>query len=406
MTSLPVPPNPQTVSGALFRVNSLGSASEKLFSRLYRGIRTRNTASAPPPVPTPAPASDEELRRLQGVLAALDDGIVMQDNEGRVVLINTAARELLGSIKTFWQSELGMLFASYRAVAATEAGISPLSEPTRVQVNNRIIGARLGAVADEDGVRLGTIIVLRDITKDALSERLKDRFVTAITHELRTPMTVIKGISEVLIAQAENGTNSSSKLLQTLSRNVDVLDRMIVELLDISELNDENFTVERAPINLEELIWNVVRGMRHDVTRAGLDVTVMIRDTGALRIAGDDRRLRWAMGHLLQNATRYTESGGHIVVTAFIGTDRRSSRYGMVQVADTGVGIGERDLPHIFERFYRGEARTPSGKLIDPRGLGQGLFIAQKITEAHGGYVSVSSQPGQGSVFTMALPTL
>lgn len=402
MTTLPIPPNPQTLSGALFRVNSLGAASEKLFSRLYRGIRTRNTA----PAPTPDPVSDEELKRLQAVLAALDDGIVMQDNEGRVVLINAAARELLGSIKSFWQSELGMLFASYRSVAAAEAGISPLSEPTRVQVNNRIIGARLGAVADEDGTRLGTIIVLRDITKDALSERLKDRFVTAITHELRTPMTVIKGISEVLIAQSENGTPSSPKLLQTLSRNVDVLDRMIVELLDISELNDENFTVEKAPVNLEELIWNVVRGMRHEITRAGLDVSVMIRDTAALRIAGDNKRLRWAMGHLLQNAARYTEAGGHIVVTAFIGTDRRSARYGMVQVADTGVGIAERDLPHIFERFYRGEARTPSGKLIDPRGLGQGLFIAQKITEAHGGYISVSSQPGQGSVFTMALPTL
>ncbi|PJF25687.1 MAG: hypothetical protein CUN53_11515, partial [Phototrophicales bacterium] len=401
MTAFPVPPNPQTVGGTIFRVNSLGSASEKLFSRLYRGIRTRSASAVPASAATPDPASDEELKRLQAVLAALDDGIVMQDNEGRVVLINRAARELLGSIKTFWQSELGMLFASYRSVAAAEAGISPLSEPTRVQVNNRIIGARLGAVADEDGVRLGTIIVLRDITKDALSERLKDRFVTAITHELRTPMTVIKGISEVLIAQSENGTPSSPKLLHTLSRNVDVLDRMIVELLDISELNDENFTVKKAPVNLEELIWNVVRGMRHEITRAGLDVTVMIRDAGALRIAGDDMRLRWAMGHLLQNAARYTEAGGHIVVTAFIGTDRRSSRYSMVQVADTGVGIAERDLPHIFERFYRGEARTPSGKLIDPRGLGQGLFIAQKITEAHGGYVSVSSQPGQGSVFTM-----
>jgi signal transduction histidine kinase len=401
MTSLPIPPNPQTVSGALFRVNSLGSASEKLFTRLYRGIRTRNTAAAPTP---PDPASDEEVKRLQAVLAALDDGIVMQDNEGRVVLINAAARELLGSIKTFWESELGRLFASYRSVAAAEAGISPLSEPTRVQVNNRIIGARLGAVADEDGVRLGTIIVLRDITKDALSERLKDRFITAVTHELRTPMTVIKGISEVLIAQSKNGTPASPKLLQTLSRNVDVLDRMIVDLLDISELSDENFTVEKAPVNLEELLWNVVRGMRRDIARAGLDISVMIRDTSALRIVGDDMRLRWAMGHLLQNAVRYTEAGGHIVVTAFIGTDRRSARYGMVQVADTGAGIAERDLPHIFERFYRGEARTPSGKLIDPRGLGQGLFIVRKIAEAHGGYVSVSSQPGQGSVFTMALP--
>jgi signal transduction histidine kinase len=402
MTSLPIPPHPQTVSGAIFRVGSLGAASEKLFTRLYRGIRTRNAAAAPAP---PDPESDEELKRLQAVLAALDDGIVMQDNEGRVVLINAAARELLGSIKTFWESELGRLFASYRSVAAAEAGISPLSEPTRVQVNNRIIGARLGAVADENGVRLGTIIVLRDITKDALSERLKDRFVTAISHELRTPMTVIKGISEVLIAQSESGKPASPKLLQTLSRNIDVLDRMIVELLDISELNDENFTVEKAPLNLEELIWNVVRGMRHDIVRAGLDVSVMIRDTSALRILGDDMRLRWALGHLLQNAVRYTEVGGHIVVTAFIGADRRSARYGMVQVADTGVGIAERDLPHIFERFYRGEARTRSGRLIDPRGLGQGLFIVRKIAEAHGGYVSVSSQLGRGSVFTMALPT-
>ncbi len=141
--------------------------------------------------------------------------------------------------------------------------------------------------------------------------------------------------------------------------------------------------------------------MQPEIKQAGLDITVMVRDQDALRIRGDMQRLRWAVGHLLQNAIRYTEEGGHLVLTA-----SRADGSITVQVVDTGVGISERDLPHIFERFYRGEARTANGKLIDPRGLGQGLFIAQKVSEAHGGYLTAHSESGQGSIFTVVLPTL
>ena len=189
----------------------------------------------------------------------------MQDNEGRLVLVNEAARKLLGSIKAFWQSELGTLFNDFREVTAVDSELSPLSEPTRVQINNRIIGAQLAVVADEDGNRLGTIIVLRDVTREALSERLKDHFITAISHELRTPMAVIKGVSEMIIASE---TLPSRKLLETLSRNVDVLDRMIVELLDISELSSDNFSIRHELLNLEELLWNVVNGQTPEITRA------------------------------------------------------------------------------------------------------------------------------------------
>jgi signal transduction histidine kinase len=103
---------------------------------------------------------------------------------------------------------------------------------------------------------------------------------------------------------------------------------------------------------------------------------------------------------MLQNSIRYTEPGGHIVVTARL-EDAASVA---MQVVDTGVGISEKDLPHIFERFYRGEPRTSAGKLLDPRGLGQGLFIARRVTEAHNGYLSVQSSPGGGSIFTMVMP--
>jgi two-component system sensor histidine kinase BaeS len=127
---------------------------------------------------------------------------------------------------------------------------------------------------------------------------------------------------------------------------------------------------------------------------------VMLRENERMVVVGDDPRLRWALGHLLQNSIRYTEQGGHIVVTASpVPNDQI-----MIQVSDSGVGISEKDLPHVFERFYRGEPRTPEGRLIDPRGLGQGLFIARMVTEAHGGSLSVFSNPGRGSVFTMTLP--
>jgi signal transduction histidine kinase len=144
----------------------------------------------------------------------------------------------------------------------------------------------------------------------------------------------------------------------------------------------------------------VVEGLRPETNRAGVKISIMIRDQGRLALAGDEQKLRWAFGHVLQNSIRYTEPGGVIIVTV----SRASDEALAVTILDTGVGISERDLPHIFDRFYRGEPRTPSGRLLDPRGLGQGLYIARRVFEAHGGYIRVQSRVGQGSLFTITLP--
>jgi two-component system phosphate regulon sensor histidine kinase PhoR len=405
MSAAPPPPDARELGGAIEGVDQLGEASERFFSRMYRSFTRRKPLSVTPVNTSGAldrmlSEREAEVSRLSAVLATIDEGVIMQDTEGRLVLMNEAARSLLGGTKAFWESELGMLFTSAAESDDLDAQISPLSEPTRVQINNRIIGAQVAAVADEQGTRLGTLIVLRDVTREALSDRLKEQFITAVSHELRTPMTVIKGISEIMLEQPED-TPPNRKLLETLSRNVDVLDRMIAELLDISEISADHFIVRADPLDLEELLWSTVMSVAADVRRAGLDVSVMVRNADALSIRGDAQRLRWALGHLLQNAHRYTEPGGHILLTASRTDDEQIA----IQVVDTGVGISERDLPHVFERFYRGEARSPSGKLIDPRGLGQGLFIAHKVIEAHGGYLTVRSQPGEGSIFTLVLPT-
>lgn len=407
-------PPPQSdaaqVSGVLNRVNHLGAATEQLFSRLYNTLnrrtrlreeieraqhlqrRNRQLAQA-------VRKRDAEIERLGAILGSIDEGIIMQDTEGRVVLVNAAARRLLGSQKAFWESELGGLFEAYRDITTLDSELAPVGEPTRVQLNNRIIGAQLAAVADPDGRRLGTMIVLRDVTRATLSDRLKEQFITAISHELRTPMAAIKGMSEVVANQPE-GRPVNRRFLETISRNVDILDRMIVELLDISEMSADAFSVHQHRLNVNELLAHVTQGLEAEVRRGRLEITLMVRDAGALYVTGDDQRLRWALGHLLQNSIRYTEPDGHILVTARLESTARVA----IQVVDTGVGISEKDLPHIFERFYRGEPRTSKGKLLDPRGLGQGLFIARKVAEAHEGYLSVRSAPGQGSIFTMTLP--
>src|SRR5690606_27223940 len=130
--------------------------------------------------------------------------------------------------------------------------------------------------------------------------------VTAISHELRTPMAVIKGMREVVLGQPE-GTPANRRFLDTIGRDVDILDRMTGELLDISEMSADAFSIRQDRLNVQDLLWNVVNGLAPEVTRAKLDVGIMVRDTSSLFVTGDDQRLRWALGHLLQNSIRYTE---------------------------------------------------------------------------------------------------
>lgn len=410
MTNQPPSSDPRELQGILARVNSLGTATEDLFSRLYTSFnrrsqlqqeveKTRALQRRYRRLAALTKQREAEVERLNGILASIDAGVIMQDIEGRIVLINTAARELLGNQRNFWESELGTLFDTYRDITTLDSELAPLGEPTRVQINNRILGAQVAAVANSQGERQGMMIVLRDVTRDALSERLKDQFVTAISHELRTPMAVIKGMSEVVLGQpADQPVNR--RFLETIGRNVDILDRMIVELLDISEMSADAFSIRQDELNVQDLLWNVVNGMEPELNRANLDVGIMVRDAGHLHIIGDDQRMRWALGHMLQNSIRYTEADGHVIITARLEDEGHIA----IQIVDTGVGISDKDLPHVFERFYRGEPRTSQGKLLDPRGLGQGLFIARRVAEAHQGYLSAHSSQETGSIFTMVLP--
>lgn len=417
MTPAPQP-NPQEMNGSLKRIHLLGSATSELFSRLYQGLNRRSQLQqARTELAQTAQQAQElqadnsrlrrmlqerqvEVERLNAILASIDEGIIMQDIEGRIVMMNQAAKEFLGNQKNFWESELGIWFNEFRDISRVDSELVLMDRARRFEVNNRILGAQLAVVADSNGERIGTLIILRDITRATLAERIKDNIITSISHELRTPMSVMRLASEILLGQPEDAP-ANRKMLEKISRNIDVLDRMIIELLDVSEMSSGTFQIQQESVALENLLWEVVDSFEQDIVQVKLDMTFMLRDAERLYLTGDNARLKWAIGHLIRNAIVYNEPGGHIVLAAKLDEHHQQI---ILKIKDTGTGIAEKDLPSIFDLFYRGEARTKSGKRLDPRGLGQGLFIARRVTEAHGGTLTVESRVHEGSTFTLTLP--
>ena len=420
------PEESSEVSGIFKHIHNFGSASESIFRRVYKGlnrrkelerevkrrqlmldmkmVQTENLRSEYENMKRKHRERGSEIERLYAVLGSLDEGIIMQDPNGQVTMMNEAAEKMLGGKKSFWSSPLGTLFNQYKEVTETTAELMPLGESEEMALNDRLVKAQIVAIGDEQNQRMGTIIILKDVTHDALSERLKDGFVTHISHELKTPMTVIKLASELLSAAPEDAP-VNRKMLEKLVNNVDVLDRLVLELLDISEMTAGTFDVQRDPVQIEDMVWDVANGMMPELKDRDIDLFVMTRDMDNVHVTGDDKRLQWALGHLIRNGAVYSEVGGYIAMSVAV-EELDGNDYVTIKVRDGGVGINEKDLPHIFKRFYRGDARTSQGKKLDPRGLGQGLFVAKTISEVHDGFLSVHTKLGIGTEFTMGLPLI
>ncbi|MCY4072756.1 MAG: ATP-binding protein [Chloroflexi bacterium] len=414
---------PTEIGHTVAQVHKFGAASESVFRRLYRGLHRRSDMQEhlrqqQELLLEQARRNEElnrrqrhlqralhsrasELERLHAVLGSVNDGIILQDLNGKVTMMNQAAQIMLGGRKAFWDSALGSLFEQYRAVTQIHAELMPLGESDEIALNHRIVRAQVVAIGDENKRRIGSVIILRDVTHDALAQRLKDGYVSQLAQELETPMSIIKLAGELLNARPEDAA-VNRQLLNKLLFNVDLLDQLVLELLDIAEMNAGSFDVKREAVSVEDFLWSVVRGISVDLQARGIDLLVMTSGISGLQVRGDDKRLQWALGHLVRNGAQYNLRGGYVALAAR--TSAIADRaYVSIRVTDNGVGIGEKDLPHIFKRFYRGDNnRVEAGE--SRRGLGQGLYVATAICEVHGGFLQVRSRLNVGSAFTMGLP--
>ncbi|RLC80239.1 MAG: hypothetical protein DRJ03_05785 [Chloroflexi bacterium] len=353
----------------------------------------------------------EEKKKTEAILASMADGLLVLDAENRVLTANRTAEEMLGFRLGQLQGqpigEERLNSPLWRCVndmaASPEPIMSALVElPDAAQTDSSLsIQARSAKIRDESGAAprqaIGTVIVLRDITALKEVERMKTRFMAGVTHELKTPLAVIRVHANNLSTYHERLPIPKQKeILGTIQKQVILLERSVEDILALTRLDAGAMEIEREPVDLGVLADEIVVSMRPLAEPKQIALRWK-KPAAAVMTIADPRIITRVIRNLVDNAIKYTPAGGMVKVQT-IPTTIEGQPYVEVQVKDTGMGVAPEHQEQIFERFYR----------VDPShttpGTGLGLAIVKEIVEAHSGVVKVESLPGVGSTFTVTLP--
>jgi two-component system OmpR family sensor kinase len=226
-------------------------------------------------------------------------------------------------------------------------------------------------------------------------EKLRNEFVSSASHELKTPLASMKILVESIIHQGITDPEMVKEFLGDVDLEIDRLNNIINDLLTLVQVDKQSLVLHKSAFPLQELIIRTMKVLNPIAEQKKIQLAFDIRE--GVYVDGDMAKLQQVLMNLVDNALKYTPEGGQVVVTLL-----RKDNYARILVADTGIGIPEADLPHIFERFYRvDKARSRS-----TGGTGLGLAIVKQIVEMHDGIITVSSKEGEGSLITVDLPSV
>lgn len=343
----------------------------------------------------------QQRNELEAVLGNMVEAVLTVDTDFRLVWFNHAAQRLL-SISTLGGRQL-KIFDITDNPALQEFARTSLASPHPVEGNividrngeQRYLQAHGTAIHDARGGQTGALIVLNDITRIIRLEKVRQDFVANVSHELKTPITSIKGFVETLRNGAIDDREHAANFLDIISHHSDRLTAIIEDLLSLSRIEQdaESQRVECQTVGARELLESAVTFCE---TRAKeKEITILIECEESFRVNLNPNLIEQALINLIDNAIKYSPEKSLVRVMC-----RREEPGVIMRVTDTGRGIPKEDLPRIFERFYRVD-KARSRKL---GGTGLGLSIVKHIAQAHGGRVDVESQFGVGSAFTVRLP--
>jgi len=334
-------------------------------------------------------------RRLAAILASTTDAVLVTDREGRILLVNPAAERAFGlAADAVVGQKVNEAELAPALVRVFEEPLSP-SEALTEEVplpDGRTLYASVSTILSADGERIGRVVVMRDVTHFKELDELKSEFVATVSHDLRAPLTFMRGYATMLPMVGEIG-DKQREYVEKILHGVGQMSELIDDLLDLGRI-EAGVGLERKPCHLGAILVEAVDGMRARSAAKGLTLRLEPAEDVAM-IAGDAALLRQAVTNLVDNAIKYTPSGGIVAVGLTVRNEQA-----VVRVSDTGIGIAPDDQVRLFEKFYRVKRRDT----MSVQGTGLGLAIVKSIVERHGGKVWVDSELDQGSTFYISLP--
>lgn len=340
-----------------------------------------------------------EKEKMDTIMRNVGEGVVVVGNDGNILMANPAAEKLLGradrknvvgqTLKETLREEHSLIMSKNEVDAIQEIEVLGKNEETR-----RVLRASNAIIEDRNGRTIGMVSVLSDITKMKEIEQVKSDFVANVSHELRSPLAAIQKNLAVILDESAGKINSDQKEFLALAKeNLDRLHRLVNDLLDLSKIEAGKMELKKTRVDLKELVHKAVLSFSGWFAEKHMASEVEVPPE-PVEVNADADRISQVLHNLLSNALKYTPAGGKIRVKL------RAGERVEVSVADSGVGIAQKDLGRIFKRFEQ----VSSAQTAGVAGTGLGLPLAKEIIEKHGGCLTAASEEGKGSVFTFSLP--
>ncbi|AOM82266.1 two-component system histidine kinase PnpS [Salisediminibacterium beveridgei] len=340
---------------------------------------------------------ERQQERLETLIENMGSGLILINHTGDVTLVNRSCDVIFGENTQEWHGTLYYQVIRNKKINKFIQRIFLTEERKRRQISIAsgiylnhydVHGAPIIA---QDGELKGIVLVFHDITELKKLEQARKDFVANVSHELKTPVTSLKGFTETLLEGAMDDEELRLKFLTIIASESDRLETLIFELLELSRIEGDTFQLNWQTVDLEEQIDEVVEvlGEKADAKKMTLEKTIK----GSPILAGEAARIKQILMNLINNAIVYTPEGGTVMVSV-----KEQNERVLLEVEDTGIGMSKKEIPRIFERFYR----VDRARSRNSGGTGLGLAIVKHLSEAHQAILSVDSEPGKGTVFRIA----
>ena len=350
--------------------------------------------------------------QLESVLDNMINGIVMIDRKGRILLLNRMAEEVLGfSARELVGRHYAEAKQQYELSQIIDEGLARRQhlhdEITFYFPEERLVEINLVPVFLSAEEFAGVLLVLQDVSAIRRLERMRSEFVANVSHELKTPIAAVKGFAETLLGGAVDDPDTARSFLQIIYDESERLNRLIGDILELSKVESRRVPLQFSPVELGSFMEKTVELLASGAARKNIRLACVVEN--GIYVEADEDRLRQIVMNLLSNGINYTPEGGSVTLKVEPVQSGRSAAgadgdydHVRIWITDTGIGIPKKDLPRIFERFYRVDKARSRGS----GGTGLGLSIVKHLVELHKGTITVESTVGVGSTFLIELPVL